>query len=70
MDDRLRPILDNIELYPVLFGLSGAAAKYAYKRFKRRLDCEAPLKDYEKRILALFKDSIEDIIVKYGNYEI
>ena len=70
MVDRLRPILSNIELYPVLFGLSGAAAKYAYNRFKRRLDCGAPLENYEKRILALFKDSIEDIIVKYGNYEI
>lgn len=71
MVERLRPILINCpELYPVLFGLSGEAANYAHNRFKLRFSCGAPLKEYEKRILELFKDSIEEIIVKYENYEI
>ena len=69
--ERLRPILiNNPELYPALFGLSGSAANFAHNRFKRRLSCGAPLKEYEKRILELFKNSIEEIIAKYENYEI
>lgn len=69
--ERLRPILfNNQELYPALFGLSGPAANYAYNRFKRRYSCGTPIREYEKRILELFKDSIKEIIVKYENYEV
>lgn len=69
--ERLRPILiNNLELYPALFGISGPAANHSYNRFKSRLNCGAPIKEYENRILELFKDSIEEIIVKYENYEI
>lgn len=69
--EKLQPILiNNPELYPAIFGLSGPAANYAHNRFRLRLSCGAPLKDYEKRILDLFKDSIKEIIAKYENYEI